>query len=264
MSCKAQESERAMADDDIRDDDELTENTSCDDEVADVPEIDPTLFQYVDTVIAPKLAHAFGEEAQDVEQDFWLKVVKSKIQLKDIEHPKAYCYIAVKHQSLNRQRHYQNEKDHTDSHNLETLVSMADVVCESSALNPEEALLLKERKAQVRDRILQIVYAVEPKEAAEVVHLRLMGVHPTEIARLLGKARATIYRMGKPLKEVQKKIIADLGVEEILKTQPRLRPALDDLIARSLMEEYKIESAPLPPYSRFIADRIASLTSSAR
>jgi len=256
-----------MADDEIRDD-ELTENISCEDEnedeVADLPEIDPTLLQYVDTVIAPKLAHQFGEDPEDVAQDFWLKLLKSGIQLKDIQHPKAYMYISVKNQSLNRQRHSQNEKDHTDSHDLETLVSMADDVGDSSTLNPEEATLLKERRALVRDRILKIVYAVEPLEAAKVVHLRLMCIHPTEIAREFEKARATIYRMSEQLKEVQQQIFAELGVEEILKTQPKLRPALDDLIARSLMEEYMIESATQPPPSRFIAARVASLTSSAR
>ncbi len=210
-------------------------------ELSTLPLFDPHIFRYVDNVVAPKWANEFHEDPEDIAQDFWLKVCEAGSTLKDIQHPKAYVYIAVRNRGFNRKRHTKREDQCTESlewsdgHSKEKLDQREIFPCCSTALNPEEKLLQKEKRAQLRDRIMGIVNTLPPDQARVVLE-RLKGVPVSEIAKKIEKPLSTTYRWGEKTKSIQKRIVKELGIEEFLKAYPELWICLLDLIAVTLEE----------------------------
>jgi RNA polymerase sigma factor (sigma-70 family) len=205
----------------------IEENTEID--LSSLPIFAPHMFSYVKRVIVPRFARQFGEDPDDLEQEYWVRVLKSAHLLANIEYPKSWAWATVLHLCINRKRDTRLERESTVAiESPEALGFTSD--------GPEEALIRKTGKGQLCERVRSLVNALPPGKR-QVVGLFLLEKSAKEIGEETQLSRATIYRRKEEAKAILKVIVQELGVEEELENY------LADLIARSFLERSANERA---------------------
>ena len=189
--------------------------------------------RYVKNVIAPKLAHEFGADRDDVEQDVWLKLLKSAKTLPQIESPKSFCFVTGKNNCLNNKRRTNREIKYLESLKTQDIHSTrktagggTKVLYCTKAASPEEELL----KSELREKVRKILQKFPP-EKRRIIQLFWSGKSPKEIAELTGTPLKTIYGI---LKRIEKEILKELDLQEKFNREPELDDVLMDLIISSL------------------------------
>ena len=132
-----------------------------------------------------------GDEAKDIVQAVFLRILEKEVPLHTIEHPRAYLYRSVYNESINHIRKTELQEKH---HSL--LVQAADTTDASHSV-AEEALPMKQKVDKVLDQL--------PPQCREVfVKSRAEQKKDSEIATELGIAVKTVEaHMSKALKLIR-------------------------------------------------------------
>jgi len=195
--------------------------------------------------VAPKVGKKLGIPAEDLVQDFMTKIVEKEYHLEEVRFFKTWTYTGLFHVGLNQRRHYRLEWNSTepleweDGHSKEGCACKQEDGAYRSTADPLKILLSREDYEALRNRVLDIVNNIlEPLPPRQqfVVCSMLQGVPAEEIAKRMGRARKTVYKLGKALKPTFKGIVDKLKLEAHLRNDPDLVGALADLVASSLGE----------------------------
>jgi RNA polymerase sigma factor (sigma-70 family) len=207
----------------------IEETTNTDTDLSALPIFQPHMLRYVNRVIVPRFARQFGEDPEELEQEFWLKVLKSRHLLYHIDYPKSWAWVTMRHLCLNRKRDRRLEKECTVAiESAEALSTMAD--------GPEEVVDHKERRTRLRDMIMCIIEGLPPQEA-HVVHLFLIGKSAQQVVKETQLSMATVYRIRDKAKAILKHIVREYGIDIQLEDQRSLTDYLEHMVAMSLLEQ---------------------------
>lgn len=140
-----------------------------------------------------------ADEAKDIVQAVFLRILEKEVPLHSIEHPKAYLYRSVYNMSINNIR----KTELQDKHHA---VLLRETSTDTGGTDAEDAALLKQRVDQVLDQL--------PAQCREVfVKSRAEQKKYTEIASELGIAVKTVEaHMSKALKLIRQIIRVFVGI----------------------------------------------------
>lgn len=200
----------------------------------------PTFHAYVKQVLVRKFARDFGKNPEDLEQDFWVNVLKPSQLLKTIDYPKAWAGTIIRNLCINQGRDTQRERASTEHLELEDgrireIAAPDEATATDDTSNDfDRPTLTQEQKDKICAKVMSILETLPPEERV-VVHLFLMTIPVEVIAMQMQKSRATVYRLAKGKKAIWKQIVTELGVEALHK-EPSVKKALGKLVASSLRE----------------------------
>jgi RNA polymerase sigma factor (sigma-70 family) len=207
----------------------------------------PTLFDILSYAkkVAPRIGKKLRISAEDLVQDFALKLVEREYALEEVRFYRSWTYQALYRTGQNQLRHYELEWNSTepleweDGQTKENYACRQQGIAYSSNTDPLNVLLRKEDKAELKKRVQatidNIVASLPPRERS-VVCSTLKGIPPEDIAKEIRRATKTVYKLRKASKPTFKRIVKELKLEAHLKTDPDLVGALVDLVASSLRE----------------------------
>ncbi|MCQ4872326.1 sigma-70 family RNA polymerase sigma factor [Butyricimonas paravirosa] len=130
----------------------------------------------------------------DVVQDVFMNVLKSRVTFESMEHLKAYLYLSMK----NSYRRYWSHQQHVNSY-----------------MNHVKRLSEDEMEAELvtSEVITYLSQAIEilPEEYAAVLKMYIEGFSPAEIAEQLGIALSTVYkRKDKAVEDLKKRLPSNM------------------------------------------------------
>lgn len=167
------------------------------------------------------IAFKFGQDKDDLKQMVALKLSKDGYALRDLNCLRAWCCITAKHICINGRRHDQMVKRRLEIYAGENVKCKrgGEPIQRSAVKTPEERMLEQEqeavrdrlaleRRARLHERLRDIICSL-PKDVRNIARLWDEGNSPTEIAAIVKKSVATVYRKHK---EFQKQIIKRNGI----------------------------------------------------
>lgn len=204
----------------------------------------PTFHAYVRKFLVPKVAWKFHTDPDDLEQDFWARVLEPCRAFRLIDKPKAWAKTTLENLCRNQYRDTKRERQATERLELpegrvrEIAAPEPATACDDTTDCSEAAKLTREQKDKICRRVLSMIETVLP-DARLVVHLRLMLIHADVVARVAKKSTATIYRLEKKNKPTWKQIVNDLGLEAQLLENPLAETAVMKLVAIVLRDNWR-------------------------
>ena len=130
----------------------------------------------------------------DVVQDVFMNVLKSRISFESLEHLKAYLYLSVK----NSYRRYWSHQRHVENY-VQHIKHLSEEEMESEVVTSEVIAYLSQ------------AVEVLPEEYAAVLRMYIEGYSPAEISERLGIALSTVYkRKDKAVEDLKKGLSSNM------------------------------------------------------
>lgn len=130
----------------------------------------------------------------DVVQDVFMNVLKSRISFESLEHLKAYLYLSVK----NSYRRYWSHQRHVENY-VQHIKHLSEEEMESEVVTSEVIAYLSQ------------AVEVLPEEYAAVLRMYIEGYSPAEISERLGIALSTVYkRKDKAVENLKKRLSSNM------------------------------------------------------
>lgn len=196
---------------------------------------------YTDPEINRKLASIASKSRQnkdDLRQELALKLSTEGYELRDFNSLTAWCCVSAKHICQNAGRHDNVVKRHHkrcvgEGVHLKRGGGAGVVVLRSEVKTPEEQMLEREQEAlddareaellaRLREQLADVISSL-PSDVREIGRLWVEGKSTPEIAAIVEKSLATVYRK---LKEFQMEIVEKCGIvanitDEALKSKSK-------------------------------------------